>query len=113
MLTPHQLNSFVLARLILCPIVVFYIIINAPCSFLGVQLSVIPIIVFALKVVNTISNVACFLYLCQECACAYRVNAPCRQIEHIAFTHFVFAQSIGYGIVFHHCFILLGSYVVL
>ena len=103
-----QLHTFVLAGFVLCPIIILNAIINAFRCCFGMQLPIISVFIFTLKIVNTVGYIARLLYFSQESARSYRVNAPCRQIKDIALAHSTFAQCVGNGVVFHHRLVFFG-----
>ena len=104
----HDADTLILHRFVFLSIIGQHGVVDALGSFLGVQLSVVAVLVLALEVVDAVSHVAGLLYLCHEATRSDGVYSACRDKEAVVLLHLVLCQGVGDGVVLHHLFVLFG-----
>ena len=86
-----------------------YGVVNALGSFLGVELTIVAILVLAFEVVDAIGNITGLLNLDNETACSDGVDSAGWDKEAVVLLHVILSQGIGDGIVLYHLLVLLRS----
>ena len=103
----------VLDRCVVGAVVALNVIVDTLCCLLGVELTIVAVLVLTLKVVDAVGHVACLLNFSEEASCADGVNASCGEEEAVAFLNLVTVDSVDNGVVLHHLGILLRSDLLL